>query len=447
MKLLLVINKNIIVFLLGISILFFSIISNEIIILLFLFYFYSIFIINTYKNGSLSDPRLLLVGFFTFYSTFYAISVYITGISVLEINYDLIALSLKYQLFGLFIFISSLNLIISNKELSNTVNNFTNLRLNYSSEKLIFIVLSIIVFLGIFFAFKSGATTKIEGNRDNPFKTLADFSFWILTAIAIIRYTKLKSNIFYDFKLIFFIFIALFYMLVTGERDVFFRISFVALLVYFDKKQNANFTFILLLLFSVAVLVPISQGFKAILLSGSININQFGFASIFTNEFLSAGRNFYSLLLYNSEQSISYFVNDILRAFLPGTLLSEFNIQSTGNWFHTDFRVQNNFSGTVGWGFSLVGEGYLIGGIFGIMFIVFLYALVIGTLYNMRLKSIYWYVFYLLAFATSIYVLRADMANFLSQTIKIGGLSVFSLFIIHKFFIRIRKKNEITICT
>ena len=168
---------------------------------------------------------------------------------------------------------------------------------------------------------------------------------------------------------------------------------------------------------------------------------------LLSNEFISASRNFYSLLLYGVEHNIYFLFNDIIRAFTPSILLPSLDIQSTGSWFNKIYRVENDFYGTSGWGFSIIGTGYLVGGWWGIILITSIYSFVLSILYNMRIKSVYWYVFYLLAFTTAIYVIRGDMANFLSQVFKIGGLSVFSLFIIHRFFIRIRKKNVITICT
>lgn len=442
-------KKSFVNFLIGFNILIIVFFINNLLSILLFFYFYSVITIFTYKNGTLSDPRILLVGFFTYYSTFYSINVYITEISLLEINYNLVVLSLKYQLFALFIFVSTLNLITNdnNKYLDNKVfKKSLGTKTTTNSENLIFIILSFFVILGIVFAIKSGANTKIEANSSNPFKIVSVFSFWILTVIAIIRAYRLKDKMLKDIKLYIFLIIALVYMLATGERDVIFRIVFVFLLIYYDRKQNVSFLLIIFILLSIAILIPISQGFKAIFLTGSITISQLGLSSVFSNEFLSAGRNFYSLFLYGVEHDISYLFNDLIRATFPSIVSESLNIHSTTSWFGSEYRVMHGFSGTSGWGFTLIGEGYLIGDIFGVALVSFLYALIIGNLYNLRVKSIYWYSFYLLAFASSIYVLRADFANLLSQVFKIGGISVFTLFIIHKLFIflkKLRKKERL----
>jgi hypothetical protein len=207
-------------------------------------------------------------------------------------------------------------------------------------------------------------------------------------------------------------------------------------LVFFDKNKKASFLVVILILLIIIFVIPISQAFKAVLLSGNINIGNIGLELILSNEFMSASRNMYSLLLYGVEHNISYFFNDILRAFTPSVLLEKFDISSTVAWFHNVYRIDNGFSGTSGWGFGLVAEGYLVGGMWGIALIISIYAFTIGKLYNMRYNSVYWYVFYLLSFVTSIYVIRADIANLLSQVFKIGGISVLLLYIAHKIMLK-----------
>jgi oligosaccharide repeat unit polymerase len=253
-----------------------------------------------------------------------------------------------------------------------------------------------------------------------------------MTSIAIIRAIRLTTPIFFDIRLIAFFIFALFFMLLTGERDVFFRVIFISLLIYYDKKRNSNFFIVISLLIGVSIVVPISQSFKAILLSGEVNLNSIGLELILSNEFVSASRNFYSLLIFHVDHDISFFFNDILRAFIPSFFLKDLDINSTVSWYHNEFRMRNGFGGTSGWGFGLVAEGYLIGKTFGIFFIMSFYALVIGILYNIRYKSIYWYIFYLLSYVTAIYVIRADIANLLSQVFKIGGFSVLILYFSHK---------------
>ena len=196
-----------------------------------------------------------------------------------------------------------------------------------------------------------------------------------------------------------------------------------------DKSDfNSNYSSLFVPLVAI-VLVPISQAFKSIMLTGEVSLNSFGLELILSNEFTSSGRNLYSLVYFGVQNSFSYLFNDVFRAFIPTMLIPDIGINSTANWFNSIYRYSHGFSGSSGWGFSLIGEGYLIGGYFGVMLLMIIYASVISFFYNLRFKSVYFYAFYVLLFLVSIYVLRADLANFLSQAFKVSGLAVFAMYL------------------
>jgi oligosaccharide repeat unit polymerase len=424
---------NLYIFLYSLISLFIIYISDSIEIILVFFYFYTFSIIYINAEKNISDPRVLLLGFFTLYSTFYPLQTYILEISLLEINMNLLVISLKYQFLSIVVFVNVANFTI-NKNCYLNFNNMTQgIKTNFLSEKIIFLVLLPIVVLSVLFIFVSGASSKREIIDNGGFiNELAMFALLIMTAIAITRAVRLRSNFLLDLKLMSFVFLCLFYMLLTGERDVFFRVGFIVLIIYFDKNKNFSFFKAILILGLVVLIVPISQSFKAVLLSGTVNINKEGVDLLLSNEFMAASRNFYSLLLYGVEHSVSFLFNDMIRAFTPSVLLSNTDVQSTGSWFHKVYRVENGFDGISGWGFTIVGTGYLVGGVLGIILIISIYSFILSILYNMRVKSIYWYAFYLLAFTTAIYVIRGDMANFFSQIFKIGGLSILILYMAHQ---------------
>jgi hypothetical protein len=177
--------------------------------------------------------------------------------------------------------------------------------------------------------------------------------------------------------------------------------------------------------------VPISQYFKGVLLSGEVAFDRDGWDLILYSEFMSASRNFYSLLFFGVDQDISFLLSDISRAFVPTMITGETDVQSSVAWFERVFRAENGFSGTSGWGFTIVGFGYIVGGIFGIVAIMVFYASLLGALYNLRWRSIYWYAFYILALAAFVYVIRADLANLLSLLFKISGLAMMLVYLAH----------------
>lgn len=102
-------------------------------------------------------------------------------------------------------------------------------------------------------------------------------------------------------------------------------------------------------------------------------------------------------------------------------------------WFHQVYRLEEGIAGAAGWGFGLVAEGCLIGGIPGIIFVMSFVSVSLAVLYQCRMRSEYWYVFYLLSLSTAIYCIRADMASVLSQTYKIGGVAVWFMYLLGRF--------------
>ncbi len=429
--------KNTLIMIYGGLILLGMFFSDNILYLNIMFYLYTVSIMFVFSK-SITDPRLLLVGFFTIYSTFYSLQVYFIEFSLLDINNELLATSLRYQFFALLVFITVLNLTIDDHTKNDDCYVSKINSPSLLSEKLIFTFLLPIVLVSIFFIFSSGASSKRELlDGGGLINNLSLFAMLIMTGVVILRASRLSKKLITDLSVWLFLLFSLFYMLLTGERDIFFRIVFILLLVFYDKdKRKSFFNLAVLILLLAVLLVPISQVFKAVLLSGSININKEALALMLSNEFISASRNFYSLLLYGVEHSYSYFFNDLGRAIIPSVINQDLGIQSTASWFNKDYRLEHNFDGTSGWGFSLVGQGYLMSPLAGIVVVMSIYGFILGKLYSIRKKSLYWYVFYLFSFTTAIYVIRGDLANFLSQVFKIGGLLVLLLYLSHRFLLR-----------
>ena len=127
----------------------------------------------------------------------------------------------------------------------------------------------------------------------------------------------------------------------------------------------------------------------------------------------------------------SFLWNDFLRGLIP--FGGELGLQSAGSWFNQVFRVEEGIEGTSGWGFGLVAEGLLIGGGAGIILVMAFVSAMVSLFYKMRVRSEYWYVFYLLSLSTAIYCIRADLANVLSMTFKVGGAAVLMLYGLGRF--------------
>ena len=88
----------------------------------------------------------------------------------------------------------------------------------------------------------------------------------------------------------------------------------------------------------------------------------------------------------------------------------------------------------MGQGFSLVGEGYINGGVAGVLTLYAGLGLATRFLYISRFRSFVWFVFWLHYVPTLLYMQRMDLGNFVSVLLKpIGAplaLIVFSAWIL-----------------
>lgn len=135
-------------------------------------------------------------------------------------------------------------------------------------------------------------------------------------------------------------------------------------------------------------------------------------------------------ILLNHEEEVknifSYtqVLKDIKRIFIGST-------ESTLGWFNDKF-----FSYTkTKYGFTLVGEGYVIGGILGIVVIFLIIGVLIRFLYHMSSKNIYYKTLYICSIPRIIYAIRADLTNIFSPILKHIILTLLVIFIVQKLFI------------
>ena len=219
--------------------------------------------------------------------------------------------------------------------------------------------------------------------------------------------------------------------LLAGQRDYLFRLLICAAFLYFDHRRMAGLPVLLTVLFVVSLLLPLTQMFKAMVIAESLGPWNSELGALFLSEFSSASKNLYVLIQHGFEPSWSFVWSDIVRGLVP--FGEVYGFQSTGAWFHWIYRPDEGIGGTSGWGFGLVAQGVLVGGLPGIALVMGSVAVILALLYKRRMRSEYWYVFYLLALSTSLYCIRADLANLLSQTFKVGGLCVLGLYAIRRY--------------
>lgn len=104
------------------------------------------------------------------------------------------------------------------------------------------------------------------------------------------------------------------------------------------------------------------------------------------------------------------------------------NISSVTSWFTNTFYLGN----TVQYGFTLIGEGYVTGGIVGVILISCIVGFIIKIFYRNFNRSIYWFSAYLYLITVIIYSIRMDLGTILAAIVKQIGLVLFIVVMIEQ---------------
>lgn len=217
-----------------------------------------------------------------------------------------------------------------------------------------------------------------------------------------------------------------------GERDYAFRIILIAVLTLFvHKKIQRKLILILVPLFML--MLPLSHMFKYTMLTGELSADldweQF-FVWLLEGEFISAGRNLQILVQNNM---CNYFgghslLNDFIRIFYDTGFSNQL-------WFDIRFF---DYGHKTQYGFTLVGEGYVNGGVVGIALIYLAVAFLMRHLYLNSFKNNFAMIAYLYMLPLFIYTTRADISNLFSPLIKHVFLSIVLIKILSRVKIRVR---------
>ena len=420
------------IFVIGVLTLSFASMVDSLYVILACIYFYAFTVVLSYSHSGPADPRVFPVAFMAIYFTFFPVRASLFGAGSLPFDQSSLILSLKLQFVALIVFVTVSNLFINTAPLEPERSFPSSRAPTLTSEWLILLIAVPFTLYYVFMISSSGASSKQDIiNNYWLVKTFSDFFMLIITILIFLRAVRIGGRYYRDKFIAAYFFFCIFYVLLTSERDLLFKVLFGLIIIYYDQRKSFGPFKMSAILSAIVLVVPISQYFKSILLSGTIDFNLAGADLFLNSEFISASRNFYSLLAFDVEHNTTLILSDMARAFIPTTLLGDYGVQSTVAWYDTVFRPENGFQGTSGWGFTIVGFGYVVGGLTGIVSIMTFYAWLLSAFYNQRWRSPYWYSLYILALSACVYVLRADLANLLSQVFKISGLAVLAIYMAH----------------
>lgn len=212
--------------------------------------------------------------------------------------------------------------------------------------------------------------------------------------------------------------------LYSGERDFVFRFLLVTILMlrYFGVLKIKH---LLILIPALTGVLYLSSKYKYYFTTEIINSSSQNFIiDIFKGEFEAPGTNLQILINHNMKGifGAERILLDVFSPFIP-------QIQSLTSWFTN----QLYYGREVQYGFSLIGEGYVIGGVFGVGVICVVVGLVIKFFYRRCTKNIYWFSAYLYLITVIIYSIRMDLSTIFAAIVKQIGLVLLIVYLFQKF--------------
>ncbi|MGM0853980.1 MAG: O-antigen polymerase [Bacillota bacterium] len=312
---------------------------------------------------------------------------------------------------------------------------------NRNNKKLIeFILLVLIIILSlcvaVLFITPFESKTDLLRNK-NMFFIIGVYStrfisfFCCFYMLLFIDIDKKKTKLFIFLSATLIVLLSLF----TGERDAMFRFFVILIMTLFILGKISKKTIISLIPIGAIYLIA-SRYFKYYFVSGELKatIKEESFIySFLSADFLAAGENLQILLNNNWTESLhgfSLIAYDIISPFLPGGLF-----MNVGAWFNDTF-YPNSYSRA----FTLVGQGYVAGGVVGIIAVFFILGIGIKFLYSKATENIYWLVIYIYSIPTIISAFRSTLGTVFTGLTRIALFSI----VIHAFlFLLINNRNRV----
>lgn len=250
------------------------------------------------------------------------------------------------------------------------------------------------------------------------FNVWVSFSRWFLLfyVLFLLRRTNGLKN--WPKRVVFFgLSLGLLTALNIGERDVFFSIALVTLIIYAERYQPRK-VYIAGLIAGLIALVPILGAAKNLFVREEGFVRQDDIViSILDGEFRSAAYNLDTVISRPAEWEFFYGETALWaigRSLIPAFIYSG---QNAVGWYNEKFHPHIVSLGG-GYGFSFAAEGYINFGYLGVAAWFAALGMLIVFLYNRRRLSDGWCAAYCVAVPLFIYVLRADLSNFFSPMIK-----------------------------
>lgn len=416
--------------------------SSDITQVLLAFSTFTVITVAASNDRCFTSPTALFALFYYPYSTWYAYNRLVGDIAY---THESLLVSLQLAYVGLFAFVlagaavAAIAVLLTRLRRSPLLPRMhgTPMRAGMALNLMTLVTMGLVL-LGVVEAMLSGATSKRElVDAASPLQQVTALMAVVLAACVVLsvrlRGQSLQAqgrstlDALLQWRVVLPFGTLLLAMLATGERDYLFRFGFCVLAAYASVTRRVGAWMLFALIVGLALILPVTQALKALLLPGSTQALAYSVEAVFGGEFLASSRNTYMMVDFGVHHDTGFLLGDVARGLLPFGGADAY--ESSGSWYNRVFRVEHGFAGTSGWGFGLVPLGLLVGGTAGVATVLAGVSIALHAIYFLRGRSEWWMTFYILALSATIYCIRADLANFLSQVFKIAGLAVIVLYV------------------
>ncbi len=364
----------------------------------------------------LSHPFVWFSGGFTLYSTAYAM-VYCMGLATNGYNKE----NVLYPMIAMLVALTAMG------DKSYKVKDIDlNAKFPYKFVDVCSWILTALLFACVAALVLSGYGGKSEMKQANdPFYRIGVYCARYLTFFVLLKVCSSikKKDRFKNGKLQILLFAlpTLLFTLYTGERDAFIRFTVVIVFALFYLKIIKKRHFLILIPLFVLVMI-LSVYFKYYFSSGIINTADRDGGILYQflkTDFISQGRNFQYLLnnpWTKGCRNYLLILTEMLYPFVPGGLF--FN---PDRWFNYEVHT-----GTFkGYAFTLVGTGYIIDGLLGVIVVFVVVGLFVRTIYKRSTHGIYGLCAYIYTITTVVFSFRESLNTLFVSTVRVVFLSIF----------------------
>lgn len=241
-------------------------------------------------------------------------------------------------------------------------------------------------------------------------------------------------------------FATLFFSLLTGERDAILRLTIVLLLCLALIGKIRLRQLLIIVPAGITGMITLNY-FKYYLSTGLMNRGTFALRNtlyeFLYSDFVDCGANLQVLTSYpelSGYKGFSVIFTDLLSSFIPTRFMNQIfgdvTMWNMSEWYNNYFYHGSTWSRA----FTLVGEGYIIAGICGVVVISCLVGLLIRYLYKKSGKSPYYAAVYIYTAVTVISAFRGDMATIYVYLIRTPLFLLILIWFIKKILYHIQPK-------